>query len=134
MRCPLLLKLTALRTLRWLLGVVVIFSTSCVLAQMADFGESFSAPQQMAGASQLLEVGRKAFLENRQDDAAKAFIELLNIDPNQVEALYRLAIINFQNKNHIDGMSYIQKAVSLEPNASMPPASITSIRPSGTSG
>lgn len=117
---PLLLKFTAPRPLRCLLGAVVIFSAPCVLAQMADFGESFSEPQQTEPASQLLEAGRKAFLENRQDDAAQAFIELLRINPNQVEALYRLAIISFQNKNYIDGMAYIQKAVALEPNAPMP--------------
>lgn len=112
--CTLPLRLS----LRLLIGLLL--SAPALLAQAADFGADFSSVQTTGSELELLESGRKAFLENRQDEASQIFTELLRINPNQVEALYRLAIINFQNRNYVDGMEYIQKAVGLEPDSPMP--------------
>lgn len=70
--------------------------------------------------SRLLEIGRRAFLENRMGEASKAFTELLRINPNHVEAIYRLAIVNFQARNYADGLAYVERAVELDPANPMP--------------
>ncbi len=113
-----LLKATSL-SLRFLVSFAVLLSPALVLAQELGMPDSFSTPQEAGPELRLLESGRKAFLENRQDDVSQIFAEVLRINPNQVEALYRLAIIDFQNKNYVDGMGYIQRAVELEPSNPM---------------
>lgn len=89
-------------------------------AQEIDGPEAFPAPQEGAPESRLLEIGRKAFLENRQGEAYQAFSELLRINPDHIEARYRLAIVNFQNKNYAEGMVHIKRAVELAPDNPMP--------------
>lgn len=103
-----------------LLALVSALAAPLLAAQEAELFESFPTPQESGPESRLLEIGRKAFLENRQGEAYQAFTELLRINPNQVEALYRLAIVNFQNKNYVEGMAHIQRAVELDPDNPMP--------------
>lgn len=110
---------TASLFLSFLVSIALLLPTSLALAQELAIAEGFSTPHEAGPELRLLETGRKAFLENHQDEASRIFTELLSINPNQVEALYRLAIINFQNKNYVDGMGYIQRAVELEPQNSM---------------
>jgi tetratricopeptide (TPR) repeat protein len=105
--------------------VVIIVAVLCAPLLAAQEQEelpiSFPIPQGEGGIeSRLLEIGRRAFLENRQDEAYQAFTELLRINPNHVEALYRLAIVNFQNKNYAEGIVNIQRAVELDPDNPMP--------------
>lgn len=100
--------------------VSVLVAPQLAAQQMEESPISFPAPQADEVESRLLEIGRRAFLENRQGDAYQAFTELLRINPTQVEALYRLAIVNFQNRNYAEGIEHIQKAVELAPSNPMP--------------
>lgn len=102
------------------LTLLVVLAAPVLSAQEFDPPDQFPVPQESGPEARLLEIGRKAFLENRQGEAYQAFTELLRINPRHVEAHYRLAIVNFQNKNYAEGMEHIRIAVALAPDNPMP--------------
>ena len=92
---------------------LVIFSSSVSIAETNAFVPPGTAHLR------LLEIGKNAFMQGRKQEATKAFREVLKLDPNNVDALYRLSVILFQARQYKDGIVLIEKAIENSPEDSV---------------
>ena len=60
----------------------------------------------------LIESGRESLKAGDAEAAARAYQEVLRLDPNYAEALYQLAIYNFQKQDYVKGFELIRKAIA----------------------
>lgn len=95
-----------------------VFVSTGVLFFLAAISPGFALAQDGGAKNahiRLLEIGRTAFIQGRKEEAVSAFTQVLRIDPNNVEANYRLSVIYFQSKRYELGMPLIKRAIDNSP-------------------
>lgn len=68
----------------------------------------------------LIETGRQALREGDGEAAARAYSEILRLQPESTEALYQMAIYHFRKQDYVRGFELIKKAVDVSPENPLP--------------
>lgn len=103
--------------LRAILVLALLYTSSAVAQQLLP---ELDAESQAPVIEKLTEAGRRALREGDVEAAARAYNEILRLQPETPEALYQLAIYNFRKQDYVRAFELIHKAIEFAPNNPFP--------------
>lgn len=100
------------------LAVGLVLSTGCATFNKND-REDAEAGKRPKADSEIVEsltmVARKAYDQGRYDIAEKEYQTLIELDPKNARALYRLGNINFRNKKFDRAIEFYARSIDVNP-------------------